>query len=338
LAETIGSDGFQLLTKIYADTTPPWIRELPAVDILRRVWLQQFYGSTLPVRWRTAEDLPPSALLICSPYDVEARYAKKRRTEWTGYKVHVTETCEPDAPNLITNVETTPAPVSDFDLPPVIHTHLADRGLLPDEHIVDSGYMTADHIVTSQKEHGVDLVGPVADDASWQGKSQSGFDVATFGINWDQRIATCPQGHTSVLWMPGQDRHDHPVINIRFARKDCLACAVREKCTHSPTQPRMLTVRTQECHEALQTARQRQTTEAFKETYASRAGIEGTISQGTRRGSLRCARYIGLAKTHLQQLLMATAINLLRVGAWLLDIPRAQTRRSPFAALASATG
>lgn len=338
LAETIGNDGFQLLAKVYAEATPAWIRELPAVDVLRRVWLQQFYGSTLPIRWRAAEDLPPSSLLICSPYDVDARYAKKRSTEWTGYKVHLTETCEPDSPNLITNVQTTPAPVSDFDLLPVIHTQLAARGLLPDEHIVDSGYMTSDHVVTSQKEHGVDLVGPIASDTSWQGKSQTGFDAATFSINWEARTATCPQGRTSVLWMPGQDRHTRPIINIRFARTDCLACATREKCTHSPTEPRMLTVRTQECHEALQAARRRQLTEAYKKIYANRAGIEGTISQGARRGSLRCARYIGLAKTHLQQLLMATALNLLRVGAWLLDMPRSQTRRSPFAALAPAIG
>lgn len=338
LAETIGADGFQLLAKVYAVTAPQGLRDLPVVDILRRVWLQQFYGSPMPVRWRAAEDLPPSSLLICSPYDVEARYSKKRSTEWTGYKVHLTETCEPDMPNLITDVQTTLAPVSDFDLPPVIQAQLATRDLLPDEHIVDAGYMTAEHLVTSQKEHSVDLVGPVASDASWQAKNHEGYDVATFSIDWEAKTATCPQGHTSVLWMPGQDRHAHPIVNIRFARTDCLTCPVREKCTHSPTLPRMITVRTREGHEALQVARRRQMTETYKETYAARAGVEGTISQGVRRRSLRCARYIGLAKTHLQQLLMATAVNLLRVGAWLLEIPRAQTRRSPFAALAPTTG
>jgi len=338
LAETIGADGFQLLAKVYAATAPKCLRDLPAVDTLRRVWLQQFYGPPSPVRWRVAEDLPPSSIMICTPYDVEARYSKKRNTEWTGYKVHLTETCEPDLPNLITDVQTTIAPVSDFDLPPVIQAQLAARDLLPDEHIVDAGYMTAEHLVASQKEHQVDLIGPAAGDASWQAKNQEGYEVATFSIDWEAKTATCHQGHTSVLWMPGQDRHEHPIVNIRFARADCLACSVREKCTHSPSLPRMLTIRTQECYEALQAARQRQTTETYQKTYAARAGIEGTISQGVRRGSLRCARYIGLPKTHLQQLLMATAVNLLRVGAWLLDIPRAQTRRSPFAALAPVAG
>jgi transposase len=96
----------------------------------------------------------------------------------------------------------------------------------------------------------------------------------------------------------------------------------------------MLTVRPQKYHEALQAARQRQTTPEFKAAYADRAGIEGTLSQGIRMGDLRQSRYIGLAKTHLHHLLTATALNLLRVGAWLAELPRAQTRRSPFAALA----
>jgi transposase len=100
------------------------------------------------------------------------------------------------------------------------------------------------------------------------------------------------------------------------------------------TAPRTFTIRPQAYHEALQTARQRQTTRDFKTAYAARAGIEGTLSQGIRLSELRRSRYLGLTKTHLQHVITATAINLLRVGAWLADLPLAQTRRSPFAALA----
>ena len=49
--------------------------------------------------FRADQELPPSALLIASPYDVEARYSRKRTTVWTGYKVHFTETCEADEPH-----------------------------------------------------------------------------------------------------------------------------------------------------------------------------------------------------------------------------------------------
>jgi len=42
-----------------------------------------------------------------------------------------------------------------------------------------------------------------------------------------------------------------------------------------------------------------------------------------------------LAKTHLQSVITATAINVVQVAAWLEGTPRAHTRRSPFAALAA---
>jgi transposase len=93
-------------------------------------------------------------------------------------------------------------------------------------------------------------------------------------------------------------------------------------------------MRPRDQHEALQAARQRQTTTEFKKEYAKRAGVEGTISQAVRTAGLRRSRYIGLAKTHFQNLLTATALNLLRVAAWLAERPHAPTRLSPFAALA----
>jgi transposase len=322
---------------VYAPEAPPYLRAVPAVQTLRRVWVQQFYAPTDTVRWRAAEDLPPSALLICTPYDPEARYGKKRETEWTGYKVHLTETCTPADPHLIVNVETTPAPASDFDAVETIHTHLAARDLLPEEHIVDMGYMSADHLVTSQQEHGVELLGPVPPDPSWQAKDQRGFATACFQIDWATQQATCPQGHTSRYWVERQDRHGHPVVQICFARAACAACSVRAQCTQAATQPRTLTVRAQAPYEALQAARQRQATETFRAQYAARAGIEGTLSQGVRVGDLRRARYVGLAKTHLQHVLTAVGLNVLRLGAWLADTPRAPTRRSAFATLA-ATG
>jgi transposase len=95
----------------------------------------------------------------------------------------------------------------------------------------------------------------------------------------------------------------------------------------------LIQIRAQAQYEALQVARKRQNTDTFKDLYAARAGIEGTISQGTRIGDLRRSRYIGLPKTRLHHLLLAAGINLLRVCAWLADVPRSQTRRSAFAVL-----
>ena len=337
LAEQIGTDGRHLLWTLYDPATPAWLREIPAVQTLRRVWLQQFYASPDDqlVRWRSAADLPPAPLLISSPYDPEARYGKKRETAWTGYKVHVTETCEDDTPNLITDVTTTPATTSDFTALPTGQANLASRQLTPGEQIVDAGYVSADHLLTSRTEHGIDLLGPIAADQSWQAHMGTGFAAAQFVIDWDAKHAICPQGQRSVGWMERPDRHGHATVQIKFSRPVCAGCARRGDGTRSATEPRTLRLREQEHDAALQTARARQQTEAFKQAYARRAGVEGTIAQGTRTGDLRRSRYIGFAKTRLMHLLVGAALNFVRVAAWLAEIPRARTRPPAFAALAA---
>jgi transposase len=334
LAEQIGADGHELLEAIYRPDAPTWLREIPAVQILRRVWLQQFYAEG-PARWRKAEDLPPAPLLISSPYDPDARYSRKRETEWTGYKIHLTETCDADTPNLITDVATAPAPSSDNTQTAAIQKRLAARGLPPSEHIVDTSYVTAAHLVSSQAEHDCTLLGPAAEDYSWQARAGQGFGSAQFVVDWEAQRATCPQGKTSQVWKPTQDTDGHPVINIRFAHADCRDCPVRGQCVASH-RSRSLTIRERAEYEALQASRQRQKTAEFRKGYASRAGIEGTNSEGVRVLRLRRSRYRGFAKTALGHLLIATALNFRRVAAWLAEVPRSQTRRSAFAKLAPA--
>jgi hypothetical protein len=48
---------------------------------------------------------------------------------------------------------------------------------------------------------------------------------------------------------------------------------------------------------------------------------------------LRRARYLGIAKTRLQHLITAAAINLVRLAAWIGERPAARTRHSAFARL-----
>jgi hypothetical protein len=118
---------------------PEWLGQVPAVEILRRVWLRQFYLDQGRVRWRKAKDLPPAGQRIDSPYDHEASFGHKRSTTWTGYKVPLTETCEDDEVHLIANVETTPAMTADVDRTAPIQTALAAKRLLPADHLLDAG-------------------------------------------------------------------------------------------------------------------------------------------------------------------------------------------------------
>lgn len=335
LAETIGADGFRLLDAVTAPDAPLFLRELPAIQVLRAVWIQQFYAPNGPIRWRHAEDLPPATLAIRSPYDHEARFATKRHKHWTGYRVHFTETCDEDLPRLITDVQTTTAPISDYELLPSIRASLATKDLLPAEHLADGGYVSVEQLLASVRDYGITLIGPVNDAAGWQSRVEHAYTTEVFQIDWDNRTVTCPQGKTTTIWRSGLD-HGIPVIRSRFPRSECEPCPVRERCTRSKTTPRMLTFRHRESLEALQAARRHQKTEAYRKAYAARAGMEGTLSHGVRTAGLRRCKYIGLAKTRLQHLLTAAAINVQRVADWLAGLPLAQSRRSPFTALMTA--
>jgi transposase len=219
---------------------------------------------------------------------------------------------------------------------PMIHQHLADRDLLPHEHMVDSGYMSAEQIVKSQGDT-IELIGPVSVDRSWQAKAAEGFDAACFQIDWDRLKVTCPQGNQRVSWKPRRDTREKAIIQVAFRESDCLSCPARAHCTKSKTKPRELGFRPHADYEALHLARARQATTEFKEQYAKRAGIEGSLAQGVARCGLRRSRYIGLAKTALQHILTAVALNLVRIIAWWRETPKELKRTSRFAAL-GATG
>ncbi|GJG88102.1 hypothetical protein tb265_32830 [Gemmatimonadetes bacterium T265] len=343
-AEQIGRDGHALLAAVAAPGAPTWLRELPAVETLRRVWVQNFAaehtgrsgrtpgGST--VVWRTtAEGFPPSLLYVASPHDADVHFAKKRTTEWIGYKVHLTEVCEDDQPHLITHVETTPAPVVDRDVVSRIHAALRADDLLPAEHLVDAGYVDADQLLASTRDYGVALVGPAPKDQQWQAKAREGFATGDFALDWDRQVATCPAGHASTSWTVDHNQ-GREVVHIRFSVTDCQPCPLKARCTRGAR--RVLTPRRRDAYAALVAARARETTADFRALYHRRAGIEGTISQGVRAMHPRQARYIGLAKTHLQHVLTAAALNLVRLGAWLGGAPLARTRQSAYARLMAA--
>jgi transposase len=333
-AEVIGADGASLLQSIYDAAAPLFLREIPAVEILRQVWIQNYTWSEGKIGWRSSEDIPPAARYIGSPYDVEAHYSKKRSTTWVGYKVHLTETCEKESPHLITHVETTSAPVSDDARTAVIHEALKNKELLPEQHIVDTGYVDAKLLVQSQHDYELELIGPTRGNYRWQARDKTGFDASHFLIDWQAEQATCPEGHKSLSWTPAIDNRTNEVIKIKFSTKDCQVCPSLRLCTQSTRHVRRtVTIRPKEQYDALQARRELETTQDFKALYATRAGVEGTISQGVRTMGLRRSRYIGQERTHLQHVATAAAINVVRLMRWLHGEPHAKTRQSPLVQL-----
>jgi len=323
-ANQVGTDGWSLLTALDAIATPDWMKTLPAITTLRTMWDQQFEPLDHGGRWRLEPALP-AAQLITSPYDLDARNGKKRTTFWVGYKVHFTQTCDEDTPQLITHVETTQAPSSDEGALSAIHTDLTGKELLPDQHLVDAGYVTIANLIQSQSSYGVDLVGPTLKTHWYQ--AETGYDLTHFGIDWEAETVTCPQGRISSSWTPVQDA-GKSLIKVKFSQSDCKACPCRASCTG--TTRRTLTLHPKEQMQALFAARKREQTDEFKDTYRHRAGIEGTHSQGVRTMGLRRSRYIGLRKTHLGHVAIAAAVNVIQLMSWLRGETPEQTRTSAF--------
>jgi hypothetical protein len=366
LAITYARDGYALLEAVYDKKSPAWLAELPAVDVLRRVLLQNYTrvihagGREVITRREKAPEgdgLPPGRTRIASPYDADARWGAKRDTFWLGYKLHVTETCDdvppcgcglpgdpagarsghtpdcpaPALPNIITHVETTGATVTDNAMTGPIDDALAAKNLAPAEHYEDSGYLSAALVVQEAARHGIALIGPLLADTSAQARAGNGYACADFTIDYGAQQVTCPQGKTSVSWSPCTQRGSDAIV-ATFSPGDCGLCPARGLCTSSRTKRRQLTVPPRDLAEAQAAARAAEKTRSFQADYARRAGVEGTMHQAASHGARR-ARYRGLPKTRLDHVYMACALNLLRLEAFWTGTPLDRRRTSHLARL-----
>jgi transposase len=223
-ARTVGADGFALLARLDEPAAPDGLRRLPKVGALRQVWARHFVrgtarppGSGGGVRLRAEGDPPPSVSAVVSPYDTEARYRGRHATLWTGYVVHLSETCEADAVHL---VRCTAA----------IHRALAGKGLAPSEHLVDTAYVEAGLLVRSREELGIDLVGPSRPDASWQAKAEGGYGIEHFEVDW--RASGC-----AALGLEPLGRAGWPVLHPRPLPQGRLWCLPGATLMHAGQAP-----------------------------------------------------------------------------------------------------
>jgi transposase len=317
LARAYGADGYALVEAVYAPFSPAWLRNLPAVQALRVMLIQNYVRTTgrkgreVVKRRRPLEDggegLPPGRVRLTSPYDVDARWAAKGDDFfWNGYKLHISETCHTPAgtsgdtngtngtnvvpPNLITNVATTDATVPDNQMTEKIHRMLAARGLLPGEHYLDSGYPSAELLLSARKRFGIVLVTPVLLDHSSQARAAAGYDRAAFAIDWDAEQVRCPQGQASSSWSRCTQR-DTEAIVVKFSGEVCRPCPVRSLCTSAKKGGRQLTIRARPLQQALDQARVDQAGRDWLDKYKLRAGVEGTMRQAVAVTGVRRARY-----------------------------------------------
>ena len=317
LAVAYARDGYALLEAVYDSSSPDWLREIPAVDVLRRVLVQNYTrvitgDGREVIRRREKKEpegdgLPPGHIRIASPYDTDARWGVKREEFWLGYKLHVSETCD-DAPpctcalavaagpgpqdrghdkdcphlafpNLITHVATTDATVTDNRMTSVIDDDLARKNLPPGRHYLDSGYLSAALVAAEQARHGIALIGPLLAGTSAQARAGHGYARASFTAGYDTKTVTCPQGKTSASWPPCS-QHGKDAIVATFSPADCGPCPARALCTTG--RRRQLSLPPRDLAEAQAAARTAETTIPFQADYARRAGARGHHAPGHR--------------------------------------------------------
>jgi len=169
--------------------------------------------------------------------------------------VHVSETCEPLAPHLLTHVHTTTAAVHEAQCTTPIHEALVHKDLPPREHLVDAAYIAAELLVSSQEDQGILLRGPTRPNQSWQAQVEGGYRIEHFTVDWEHQQVHCPQGKTSVRWLESQASSRGPYMHVRCDPHDGGPCAARACCTRATQQPRALQLQPRAQYDALAAAR-----------------------------------------------------------------------------------
>lgn len=312
----IGEDGQWLLSRLEEGGAPADLKDLQEVQVLKTVWAQQFRETQGKMAYQELKKYDGHTQ-IQTPHDPEARYSRKRRTEWVGDKVQLTETEDEGYPHLITDIVGTGSNHTDYEELSPIQLRLEKRRCKPSEHYVDAGYLSGPNLKDSQARE-IDLIGPLPTIVTPQDRIPDGITHAQFQVDIQNMCVACPQGHTASNPSPvGNSLH------FRFPKPVCATCELRPRCC---TGKGGRTIGISAYYEQVRAARNRQETETFKKDYhLHRSGVEGSLSALVRGNGLRVARYIGHKKRHLQVVFTGCAANIQRTARWQAGI-RPQTR------------
>lgn len=219
----IGNDGEWLLKRLKDGGAPAELQDLPEVQVFSTVWAQQFREAQGQMVYKDLKKYDGHTQ-IQTPHDPEARYSRKRKFEWLGDKVQVTETEDEGYPHIITDMLATNSNQTDYEELPLIQDRLIKRQCKPGEHYVDAGYMSGPNLAHSHDLE-IDLLGPLPEVVTPQDRLPDGVTQAQFQMDPQKKIAICPQGHQACN--PSLTEN---TWSFHFPQKVCAACLLHARC------------------------------------------------------------------------------------------------------------
>jgi hypothetical protein len=311
-------DLFQLLQSLAGQDA---VFSMSSFQLLHRVFkehcaIKETSSGQVEISIKPARDVGVDSLQ--NPSDPEAGYDGHKGQ---GYQAQVMETySEQGALSLITYAEAEPASVHDTHaLIPALEA-VQGRELKPDQVLADSAYGGEENREQAQTM-GVEVIAPVMGSLA-----EGQLSLTDFAFSDQGEVLGCPAGHQPIKTWQKKDRH-----RAFFTIEQCEPCPHRDRC---PSKPGKGHHYLGYYHKAFRAARRRQwqQTDAFKNRYRYRAGIEATFSALDRKTGIKHLRVRGFKAVRYCVHLKAAGMNIFRASA--IQIRKKAKRSAQKAALA----
>jgi hypothetical protein len=227
---------------------------------------------------------------------------KSRSVRFSGYKRHVLRDLDTE---LVRAVGVTPANAPEASVTEGIAQDLAHQ---PDAELkelhIDRAYLSSSLVRERPPELEVYC-------KAWRVRNGERFPKTEFVLDWERGLMRCPAGVVMRFEAGGV---------VRFPKKSCAACPLRERCTKSRTGGRSVSVHPDE--RLLAELRERQSTSEGRKKLRERVGVEHSLAhighwQGNR------ARYKGTRKNLFDLRRSAVVHNLHVIARTMPDEQRA---------------
>ena len=297
------------------------VAELPGYALLDQVLHEQFEVT------QAKEDDTPSAIAIArapgdmpcdgvsSPADPDASYNAHRGL---GYMAQIVETYAEDddpafqtgprPPDLITHVAVHKMTVHDGHRLPDALDDLAERSLTPKVLLAEKHYGSADNM-TLADERSIDLTAPAR---TAKGGSSGRLTLEDFSLDGSGLVLKCPNGVAPVATSASTAK-----LQARFDLAICRECPERARCPVQAEKHDGQFARFQYTPTRAENQKRRlhESSDAFRDTYRWRDGIEATMSRLKYQMNLANLRIRGMPAMRYTVNLRALGLNIRRCAA-----------------------